>query len=74
MNDRQAKGRTRSGHSLRRIQGAAVGATYIARTNRWQAQIGINGRTIYLGTFPTCDAASAAYRAARSSINNGDGT
>lgn len=57
MRDCSAKGRLRRPQATRAI----VGATYIARTNRWQAQF--SGQ--YLGLFKTQTEASAAYWTAR---------
>jgi len=59
--DMVAKGRHGGGVAPRRADDAVVGATYIARTNRWQAQF--SGR--YLGLFKTQAEATAAYWTAR---------
>jgi hypothetical protein len=40
---------------------AARGTTYKARLNKWEAKIAINGKTIYLGVFPTEAEAHQAY-------------
>lgn len=48
----------------RRRRQQAKGATYIARSRLWQAQISLNGRDLYLGTFRTQAEASGAYRIA----------
>lgn len=34
----------------------------LLNTGRWQAQIGINGRHYFLGTYSTADDAATAYR------------
>lgn len=59
INDCVNKGRNRSS------RGAHRGATFVKRNGRWQAQIGINGRTVYLGQFPSREQACAAHEAAR---------
>lgn len=37
------------------------GATFVRRTGRWRAQIGINGKNRFLGDFATPEEAHAAY-------------
>jgi hypothetical protein len=41
--------------------GRLVGATFHKQANRWMAQIGIDGKQIYLGLFPTEQAAHEKY-------------
>jgi hypothetical protein len=45
----------------------ALGATYNKSVGKWQAQIKRNGKSIYLGCFPTIEQARNAYLAARQS-------
>lgn len=37
----------------------------------WKAQIRVNGRVVYLGSFPTIEAASEAYQAAKLKFHSG---
>jgi hypothetical protein len=40
------------------------GVVWHVGTQKWQAQIGVNGRTVYLGLFDSAENAAAAYAAA----------
>ncbi len=42
-----------------------------AKSNPYQAHIVVDGRPKYLGVFPTADAASAAYIAAKRALHEG---
>ena len=66
MRDCVAKGRFRGGLGPRSVRRNTVGATYVAKNDRWQAQI--SGR--YLGFFKTKEEASAAYWAARNEVKS----
>lgn len=47
----------------RKPRGSVPGAT--KKRNKWQAQIGINGRNVYLGLFNSPDEATVAYLTAK---------
>lgn len=46
----------------------AFGATWHRQRGRWQAQIRINRKNIYLGLFATAAEAQSAYRVARDAL------
>jgi len=45
------------------------GARFHKRTGRWQASIRHDGKSVYLGLFPTAEAAHAAYREAATRLH-----
>lgn len=62
-NLRLATKSTNSQNAKRRIDASSgfKGVTWNKAANRWQGQINVNGRHIYLGLFDTPEAAYAAY-------------
>lgn len=46
-----------------------IGVCYVKRLNKWQAQIGINGKLKVLGKFRSPEMASAAYQAAKKELH-----
>lgn len=53
-----------------RFDAKAIGATF-HKSGKWQAQVHLSGRSIYLGLFPTQDQACEAYRAAVANAEGG---
>jgi hypothetical protein len=48
----------------------SLGTTWCSHSNKWKAQIKVNGKTIYLGIFKTREAAYSAYCASKMKIHN----
>lgn len=46
------------------------GVSHVARINRWQANIRVNKKLLYLGIFATPELASAAYQKAKRKFHN----
>ena len=51
------------------IRSPSQGTRYDPRSNRWQALIGVNGKKLHLGMFPTVEAAHAAYLKAKAELH-----
>jgi hypothetical protein len=60
LQNRAAQSNNTSGHK---------GVTWLKATQKWQAQIRLNNKNIYLGTFDTVELASDAYQSASNKIH-----
>ena len=49
--------------------GGALGATWNARHQKWKTQIGLNGKSIYLGYYDTAEEAHTVYMTAKRKLH-----
>ena len=51
------------------VRSPTQGTAFDPRSKRWQAMLGLNGKKLHLGMFPTAEAAHAAYLKAKAELH-----
>ena len=51
------------------VRSPTQGTAFDPRSNRWQAMLGLNGKKLHLGMFPTAEAAHEAYLKAKAELH-----